>query len=51
MDITRLKRNTERRMKVDSSSHKKSKEIKNCRDRREVIQYESRESFKPIIDT
>lgn len=38
-------------MKVDSLSHKISKEIKNFRDRREVIQYESRESFKPITDT
>ena len=37
-------------MKADSLRHKISKQIKDYRER-QVIQYESKESFKPIMDT
>ena len=37
-------------MKADSLRNKISKQIKDYRER-QVIQYESKESFKPIMDT
>lgn len=50
MDINRLRKKAERHMKADSLRHKISKQIKDYRER-QVIQYESKESFKPIMDT
>ena len=51
VDISRPKRNLDTRMQVDSLKHQISREIKDHRDGREMYQYETRETLKPIVDS
>ena len=49
VDISRPKRNLDTRMQVDSLKHQISREIKDHRDGRDMYQYETRETLKPIV--
>ena len=49
--ISRPKRNLDTRMQVDSLKHQISREIKDHRDGRDMYQYETRETLKPIVDS
>ena len=51
VDISRPKRNLDTRMQVDSLKHQISREIKDHRDGRDMYQYETRETLKPIVDS
>ena len=51
MDINRPRKRTERRMKADPPRHRISKEIKYYHNGRVVYRYDTRETFKPVIDT
>ena len=51
MDINRPRKSTERRMKADPPRHRISKEIKYYHNGRVVYRYDTRETFKPVIDT
>ena len=51
VDISRPKRNADRRMQVDSLKHQISGEIKDHRDGSNMYQYETRETLKPIVDS
>lgn len=51
VDISRPKRNLDTWMHVDSLKHQISREIKDHRDGRDMYQYETRETLKPIVDS
>lgn len=51
VDISRPKRNLDTRMQVGSLKHQISREIKDHRDGRDMYQYETRETLKPIVDS
>ena len=51
VDISRPKRNLDTRMQVDSLKHQISREIKDHRHGRDMYQYETRETLKPIVDS
>lgn len=51
VDISRPKRNLDTRMQVDSLKHQISREIKDHLDGRDMYQYETRETLKPIVDS
>lgn len=51
VDISRPKRNLDTRMQVYSLKHQISREIKDHRDGRDMYQYETRETLKPIVDS
>ena len=51
VDISRPKRNLDTRMHVDSLKHQISRDIKDHRDGRDMYQYETRETLKPIVDS